>query len=75
MNDFCLTPPPIDNTLPLLFYTNLKTNAHNKHVYDKTLGQTFKFIAKYIHSETCPFHFKLSMLASHINDLHHELLL
>jgi hypothetical protein len=65
----------MDNTLPQLFNTNLKTNAHNKHVYDKTLGQTFKFIPKDIHSKTCPFHFKLSILASHINNLHHELLL
>jgi hypothetical protein len=47
----------MDNTLPHLFYTNLKPNAHNKIVYDKTLGKTFKFIAKYIHSRTC-LHFK-----------------
>jgi hypothetical protein len=75
MNNFCLTPPPMDNTLPQLFYTNLKTNAHNKHIYDKTLGQTFKFFAKDIHFETCPFHFKLSMLTFHISSLHHEFLL
>ncbi len=75
MNDFCLRLPLMDNTLPHLFYTNLKTNAHNKHVYDKTLRQTFKFLAKDIHSETCLSHFKLSMLTSHISSLHHELLL
>jgi len=34
MNDFCLKPSLMDNTLPHLFYTNLKTIAHNKIVYD-----------------------------------------
>jgi len=65
----------MDNTLPQLFNTNLKTNAYNIKKYDKTFGQTFKFIAKDIHFKTCLFHFKLSMLASHIYSLHHELLL
>jgi hypothetical protein len=54
---------------------NIKTITHNKIVYDKTLGETFNFFAKDIHSKTCPFHFKLSMLPSHTNGLHHELLL
>jgi len=49
MNNFYLKPPPMDNTLPHLFYTNLKTIAHNKIVYDKTLNETFKFLAKDIH--------------------------
>ncbi len=75
MNDFCLRSTLMDNTLPHLFYTNLKTNAHNKIVYDKTPSKTFKFLAKDIHYETCPSHFKLLMLPSHINGLHHELLL
>jgi hypothetical protein len=61
MNNLCLKPPLMDNTLPHLLNTNLKTNAHNKIVYDKTLGNTFKFLAKDIHLKTCP-HFKLSML-------------
>jgi len=34
MNDFCLKPSPMDNTLPHLFHINLKTIAHNKIVYD-----------------------------------------
>ncbi len=59
MNNLCLTPPPMDNTSPQLFYTNLKTRAHNKIVYDKTPSETFKFIAKDLHSEKCHFHFKL----------------
>jgi hypothetical protein len=74
MNDFYLRSPPMDNTLPQLFYANLKTNAHNKIVYNKTPSKRFKFLAKDIHYETC-FHFKLSMLPSHTSDLHHELLL
>jgi hypothetical protein len=32
INIICLRPPPIDNILPHLFYTNLKTIAHNKIV-------------------------------------------
>jgi hypothetical protein len=64
----------MDNILPHLFYTNLETIAHNKIAYDKTLGETFKFLAKDIYFETCPC-YKLSMLPFHINDLHHELLL
>jgi hypothetical protein len=75
MNNFCLKSPSIDNTLPHLFYTNLKTTTHNRIVYDKTLGETFKFLAKDIHSKTCPSHFKLSMLLSHTNGLHNKLLL
>jgi len=75
LNDFYLKPPPMDNTLPHLFYTNLKTNAHNKIVYDKTPSKTFKFLIKDIHFETCPFHFKFSILPSHISGLHHELFL
>jgi len=65
MNNFYLKPPPMDNTLPHLFYTNLKTIAHNKIVYDKTLNETFKFLPKDIDFERCPSHFKLSMLPSH----------
>ncbi len=64
----------MDNTLPHLFYTNLKTIAHNKIVYEKTHGKTFKFLAKDIHFETCP-HFKLSMLPSYISGLKYELLI
>jgi hypothetical protein len=60
INDLYLKPPPMDNTLPHLLYINLKTNAHNKIVYDKTLGKTFKFLVKDIDFQTCP-HFKLSI--------------
>jgi hypothetical protein len=63
----------MDNTLPRLFYTNLKTIAHNQIVYDKTLGKTFKFLTKDIHSKTC-LHFKLSMLPFNISGLHTKLL-
>jgi hypothetical protein len=74
MTNFYLKPPPIDNTLPHLFYTNLKTTSHNKIVYEKTLGETFKFLTKDIHSQKC-LHFKLSMLPSHTHGFHRELLL
>jgi hypothetical protein len=73
MNNFCLKPPPMDNILPHLFYTNLKTTAHNKNVHDKALGETFKFLAKDVHSETCFSHFELSMLPSHTFGFHHDL--
>jgi len=73
MNNFCLKPPPMDNILPHLFYTNLKNTTHNKNVHDKTLGETFKFLAKDIHSETCFSHFKLSMLPSHTFGFYHDL--
>ncbi len=73
MNNYSLRPPLMDNTLSHLFYTNLKAIAHNKIVYEKRLGKTFKFLTKDIHFETCP-HFKLSMLPFHISGLHHELL-
>ncbi len=63
----------MDNILPHLFYTNLKTISHNKIVYDKTRAKTFKFLVKDIHFETHP-HFKLSMLPFHTNGLHNELL-
>jgi len=64
----------MDNTLPHLFYTNLKTTTHNKIVYRKTPSETFKFLAKDVHFETCPSHFKLSMIRSHRSGLDHELL-
>jgi hypothetical protein len=74
MNNFCLRSPPIDNTLPHLFYTNLKITTHNKIVYDKTPNETFNFHTKDIHFETCLSHFKLSILPSHTSGFH-ELLL
>ncbi len=70
---FYSKPPPMDNTLPHFFYTNLITIAHNKIVYHKTPNETLKFLAKDIHSKTC-LHFKWSTLSSHISGFHHELL-
>jgi hypothetical protein len=74
MNNFCLRSPLMDNTLPHLFYTNLRTIAHNEIIYDKTPSGTFKFFEKDIHFEICPSPFKLLMLPSHTNGLHYELL-
>jgi hypothetical protein len=73
MNNFCLKPPPMDNILPSLFYTNLKTTTHNKIVHDKALGETFKFLMKDV--ETCFSHFKLSMLPFHTFGFNHQLFL
>jgi hypothetical protein len=39
INQICLRTPPIDNTLPHLFYTNAKTIEHNKIILQNTLGQ------------------------------------
>ncbi len=38
------------------------------------LGQIIKFVAQDVQFQTCPFHFKLSILAIHTTGLHHELL-
>jgi len=75
MNNFCLKPPPTDNILPNLFFTNLKTTIYNKIVHDKTLDETFKFLVKDVHFETRFSHFKLSMLPFHSFGFHHELFL
>jgi len=45
---------------------NAKTIEHDKIILQNTLGQTFTFHAKDIHSETCPLHFKLQMVPSQI---------
>jgi len=59
MNNNCLRTPPMDTTLPHLFYTNVKTTMRNKNVFQNTLGKTFTFLTHDIHIETCPSHFKL----------------
>jgi hypothetical protein len=37
-NKISLKTPPIDNTLPYLFYTNAKTIQHNKNIFEKKLS-------------------------------------
>jgi hypothetical protein len=74
INKICFKAPPLDNTLPYLFYTNAKTTTHNNNVFHTTLGQKFQFLTREIHSDTCPSHFKLSTIPSQKNGLHHELL-
>jgi hypothetical protein len=74
MNKLCFKGPPLDNTLPYLFYRNAKITTHNNNVFHTTLDQTFKFLTQEIHSDTCP-HFKLSTIPSQNNGLHYELLL
>jgi hypothetical protein len=42
-----------DNILPHLFYTNVKIITHNKNIYENTPSDTFRFLAKEIHGNTC----------------------
>jgi ATP-dependent DNA helicase PIF1 len=67
--------PSTNITFPRLFYTNVKTNEHNKYVFDNTLGETYKFVARDIPSETCPPSYKLSDKSSLIGGLHAEIFL
>jgi hypothetical protein len=67
--------PPIDTTLPYLFYTNVKTSEHNKNTFKNTLSETFKFVAQDIQSDTCPIRFQLLYLLNETSRLHHELFL
>jgi len=64
----------MDNILPYLFYTNVKNIMHNKNVFRNTLGETFTFLARDVHIETYPSHFKLSNLPFQIIGLHYETL-
>jgi hypothetical protein len=62
------------NTLPYLFYTNVKTIIHNKNVFRNILGETFTFLTRDVHIEICHFHFKLSHLPSQTTGLHNKFL-
>ncbi len=64
----------MDNILPYLFFTNVKTTMDNKNVFWNTLGETFTFVAHDVRIETCPFHFKLSNLPFQMASLHYEIL-
>jgi hypothetical protein len=64
----------MDNTLPYLFYTNVKTTMHNKNVFQNTLCETFTFLPHDGHTETCPSHFKLSNLPFQTTGLHYKIL-
>jgi hypothetical protein len=44
INQICLKMPPIDTTMPYLFYMNVKTTEHNKNTFQNTLGETFQFV-------------------------------
>ncbi len=74
MNNNCLRTQSMDNTLLYLFYTNVKITMHSKNVFQNTLCETFAFLACDVHTETCPFHFKLSNLPSQTTGLHYEIL-
>jgi hypothetical protein len=70
-----LKKPPLDTTLPYLFYTNVKTIEINKKTFQNTLGETFKLVVQDIHLDTCSVHFQLSNLLNQTIGLHHELFL
>jgi hypothetical protein len=74
MNNNCLRTLLMDNTLPYLFYTNVKITMHDKNVFWNALGQTFTFLACHVHVETCLSHFKLSNLSYQITSLHYKIL-
>jgi hypothetical protein len=74
MNNNCLKTPPMDKIVSYLFFTNVKTTMHNKNVFQNTLGETFTFLARDVHIETCPSHIKLSSLPSQMVGLHYEIL-
>jgi hypothetical protein len=57
MSQICLKKPPLDTTLPYLFYTNVKIIEHIKKTFQNTLGETFKFVVQDIHLDTCVVHF------------------
>jgi hypothetical protein len=44
MNQNYLKIPPIDNTLPYLFYKNVKITMYNKKIFENTLGETYTFL-------------------------------
>ncbi len=79
INQICLKKPPLDITLPYLFFGMFfyyaKTIEHNKKTFQNTLCEKFKFVAQDIHLDTCPIHFQLSNLLNQTIGLHHELFL
>jgi hypothetical protein len=73
INRICLKALCTNNTLLHLFYTNTKT-THNKRIFEKTIGETFRFVAQDMHLDICPSHFELSMLPIQTSGFHYELL-
>jgi hypothetical protein len=74
MNKCYLKTPPVDNTLPYLFYTNAKIVTNNKNVFEKTLDETFTFQAQDVKFDIF-FHFKLSTNLNQTTSFHYKLLL
>ncbi len=50
MNQNYLKIPPIDNTLPYLFYKNVKITMYNKKIFENTLGETYTFLTHDAHA-------------------------
>jgi hypothetical protein len=74
MNDFYLDHHQCITHYHIYSTQTLKPIPIKKIVYNKTPSKTFKFLTRYIHFETCPFHFKLSMLPFHLSGLRHKLM-
>jgi hypothetical protein len=53
----------------------VKIVQDNENMFENTSSETFLFLVKDIHSETCSFHFRLSIIPSQTIGLHHELLI
>jgi hypothetical protein len=68
-----LKKPPLNTTLPYLYYTNAKTTKHNKNTFQNTIGETFRFVAQGIHLDICLVHFQLLNPPKQTSGVHHEL--
>jgi hypothetical protein len=55
INKFCYRKPPINITLPHLFYINAKIIQHNKNIFENTSSETFAFFCKMFILKHVPF--------------------
>jgi hypothetical protein len=55
INRNCFKTPLMDNILPYLFYTNVKTIECNKSIFEKTPSETFTLFSQDMHFDTCLF--------------------
>ena len=70
IDKLCFKLLPNDITFPHLFYTNAKTIKYNKYVFDNTLSETYKFVARDILSKTYSPSYKFSDKSSLITGLY-----
>lgn len=62
-------------TFPHFFYSNVWIDAHDKHVFDNILGETYKFVAWDVPSKTSPPSYKLFDKENLTGSLHAKILL